>query len=283
MRSPFGGVNVRTLALIGKSGTGKSHRAQIIAKENDASFIIDDGLLIHGSRVLAGYSAKRETTRLGAIRRAIFQDPSHADEVKKKISEMNVDSILILGTSTSMINAICEALSLPMPASIVRIEDVSSEREINTARMIRKGAGKHVIPVPTLELKKDFSGYFLDPLRIFRERKGKQSELLEEKSVVRPTFSYLGKYTINDSTIRQIALYSAQQLQGIGPGGRVYIENYSSGIIIKMELTVEYGLQLQPILQKAQEKVAQMIEHMTSLNVLKVNVLAKNFYFKERP
>ncbi|HHX23743.1 MAG: Asp23/Gls24 family envelope stress response protein [Tepidanaerobacteraceae bacterium] len=274
---------MRTLALIGKSGTGKSHRAQIIAKENDASFIIDDGLLIHGSRVLAGYSAKRETTRLGAIRRAIFQDPSHADEVKKKISEMNVDSILILGTSTSMINAICEALSLPMPASIVRIEDVSSEREINTARMIRKGAGKHVIPVPTLELKKDFSGYFLDPLRIFRERKGKQSELLEEKSVVRPTFSYLGKYTINDSTIRQIALYSAQQLQGIGPGGRVYIENYSSGIIIKMELTVEYGLQLQPILQKAQEKVAQMIEHMTSLNVLKVNVLAKNFYFKERP
>ena len=58
-----------------------------------------------------------------------------------------------------------------MPASIVRIEDVSSEREINTARMIRKGAGKHVIPVPTLELKR-FSGYFLDPLRIFRERKG---------------------------------------------------------------------------------------------------------------
>ena len=84
---------MRTLALIGKSGTGKSHKAQLIAKENEIDFIIDDGLLIHGSRVLAGYSAKRETTRLGAIRRAIFQDPVHADEVKGKLSEMKVDSL----------------------------------------------------------------------------------------------------------------------------------------------------------------------------------------------
>ncbi|MDD4569710.1 MAG: Asp23/Gls24 family envelope stress response protein [Tepidanaerobacteraceae bacterium] len=272
---------MRTLALIGKSGTGKSHRAQLIAKDYDIKYIIDDGLLIYGSRVLAGYSAKRETTRLGAIRRAIFQDTAHASEVKDKIREMEVDSILILGTSDSMIEAICETLSIPLPELIVRIEDISSEREINAARMIRKVAGKHVIPVPTLEIKKDFSGFILDPLRIFRKGKGKPSELLEEKSVVRPTYSYMGKFTINDSTVSQIALYTARQVPGVGPGGRVFIENYISGITIKLELIVEYGILLQPVLEKVQEKVAQMIEHMTAINVLKVNVIAKNLYFKE--
>jgi len=273
---------VRTLALIGKSGTGKSHKAQLIAKKNEINFIIDDGLLIYGSRVLAGYSAKRETTRLGAIRRAIFQDPVHADEVKGKLSEMKVDSLLILGTSDSMIKAICETLSIPLPESIIKIEDISSNREINTARMIRKAAGKHVIPVPTLEIKKDFSGFFLDPLRIFRKRKGKPSELLEEKSVVRPTYSYMGRYTINDTTVNQIALYTARQIPGIGPGGRVFIENYTGGIVLKLELTVEYGIPLQPVLVETQKKVAKVIEHMTAINVLKVNVVAKNIYFKER-
>ncbi|NLZ51630.1 MAG: Asp23/Gls24 family envelope stress response protein, partial [Thermoanaerobacteraceae bacterium] len=109
---------------------------------------------------------------------------------------------------------------------------------------------------------------------------GKPSELLEEKSVVRPTYSYLGKYTINDTTISQIALYTAHQVSGIGPGGRVFIENYASGVVLKLELTVAYGIFLRPVLEKVQEEVAQVIEHMTALNVLKVNIIAKNIYFK---
>ena len=121
----------------------------------------------------------------------------------------------------------------------------------------------------------------MDPLRIFRKSKGKPSELLEEKSVVRPTYSYMGKYTINDTTISQIALYTAHQVPGIGPGGRVFIENYSSGVILKLELMVQYGMALTPVLEKVQEKVAQVIEHMTALNVLQVNVTAKNIFFKD--
>jgi uncharacterized alkaline shock family protein YloU len=31
-----------------------------------------------------------------------------------------------------------------------------------------------------------------------------------------------------------------------------------------------------------QKKVTQVIEHMTAINVLKVNVLAKNIYFSEK-
>ena len=41
-------------------------------------------------------------------------------------------------------------------------------QEMAMARNIRVTEGKHVIPVPTFELKKDFSGYILDPLQIFK-------------------------------------------------------------------------------------------------------------------
>ena len=50
-------------ALVGPSGTGKSHRALWVAKEHNIEYVIDDGLLIKGNAVLAGKSAKREQTR----------------------------------------------------------------------------------------------------------------------------------------------------------------------------------------------------------------------------
>ncbi len=46
-------------ALIGHSGTGKSHQAPVIAREQTIDYIIDDGLLIKGHYNLAGRSAKR--------------------------------------------------------------------------------------------------------------------------------------------------------------------------------------------------------------------------------
>jgi len=271
---------LKVIALLGKSGTGKSHKALLVARDNRADLIIDDGLLIYANRVVAGYSAKREKTRLAAVRRAIFQDHTHAYEVKQKIKEINPDNILVLGTSNDMINTICKALDLPKPSKVINIEDISTDAEINLAQRSRNIDGKHVIPVPTLEIKKDFSGFFLDPLRIFY-KKGRISEVVEEKSVVRPTYSYLGKYTISDTTINQIVLYTAQTVPGIGPGGRVKIESYTGGIIIKIELAVEYGIPLRPLLEKVQDEVKKAVEYMTGIYVISVDVLAKKIVFKK--
>lgn len=60
-------------ALVGPSGTGKSHRALWVAKEHNIDYIIDDGLLIRGNGVVAGKSAKREKTRVGAVKPQFLQ------------------------------------------------------------------------------------------------------------------------------------------------------------------------------------------------------------------
>ena len=65
-------------ALVGPSGTGKSHHATELADELQISYIIDDGLLIHNGKKLAGVSAKSEPTMVAAVKRAIMTSSARA-------------------------------------------------------------------------------------------------------------------------------------------------------------------------------------------------------------
>ena len=66
---------MEVIALVGPSGTGKSHRALLVAHNNQADAIIDDGLLIKNGKIIAGKSAKREQNKVLAVKRAIFVLP----------------------------------------------------------------------------------------------------------------------------------------------------------------------------------------------------------------
>ena len=101
---------MKVFAFIGPSGSGKSHRATWVAREKGAEFIVDDGLLILGNRVVAGISAKREKTRISSIKRAIFKDVVHTNDVKTAIRRYNPNGILILGTSDGMVEEISKRL-----------------------------------------------------------------------------------------------------------------------------------------------------------------------------
>ncbi|MBQ9419394.1 MAG: hypothetical protein IJU31_03345, partial [Synergistaceae bacterium] len=74
---------IKIFAFVGPAGTGKSHRATHVARQNGIGVIIDDGLVISRGRILAGRSAKSEVNRLRAIKRAIFEYEDHRDEVVK--------------------------------------------------------------------------------------------------------------------------------------------------------------------------------------------------------
>ena len=80
---------MRILAFVGASGTGKSYRAQWVARENELDCIIDDGLLIKENKILAGKSAKKESSRIASVKRAIFTDDKHAQDVIDAINKEN--------------------------------------------------------------------------------------------------------------------------------------------------------------------------------------------------
>jgi uncharacterized alkaline shock family protein YloU len=270
-----GGIPVDVVALVGPAGSGKSHRAGIVAHQHECEAIIDDGLLIRDGKIVAGTSAKREDNKMAAVRRAIFHDKAHQEEVRSALWTHKSKRILILGTSDDMIERICDALDLPRPETTIRIEDIASPAQIRLARRKRRQEGKHVIPAPTFEVKKTFSGYMVDPLRYILKREQDVDAVAVEKSVVRPTFSSLGKFFIADTVVAAIATRAAELVEGVGRVGKVVVESRREGVQVEMEIVLRYGHKAWDVLRETQQSVARQIEHMTALNVLAVNLDAR--------
>jgi len=158
---------IKVYAFVGPSGTGKSYRAQMVAGERNTHFIIDDGLLIKDNEVVAGESAKKASTKVATVKHALFYEEEEKAEIIKALKKYKPESILILGTSDGMVQKIAANLGLPEILETTYITDVATESEMKTARRIRVTEGKHVIPVQTFEIKKDFSLIFVRPTSNF--------------------------------------------------------------------------------------------------------------------
>ena len=242
--------NIKVYAFVGPSGTGKSYRAQMVANENNIHYIIDDGLFINDNEIIAGESAKKAPTKIETVKKALFLKQEQKDEIRKAIEKYKPESILILGTSDGMVNKIAANIGLPPIEKIIYIDEIATPEEIQEARRSRVTEGKHVIPVPTFEIKKDFSGYILDPLQIFKFKGKGNDPYISEKSIIRPTFSYLGNFTISDTVFRQIAEYLAKKTGGVYKLSRARVESYPEGPDIYLEVVVNYGYNILTVLRQ---------------------------------
>lgn len=274
--------NIKVYAFVGPSGTGKSYRAQMVASEKGIKFIIDDGLLIKGNEIIAGLSAKKAPTKIETVKHALFLREEEQNQIKNALIKHKPNSILILGTSDGMVDKIAENLGLPKISETIYINDVATEEEMKTARHIRETQGKHVIPVPTFELKKDFSGFLLDPLQIFKSKGIGKKPYISEKTIIRPTFSYMGKFTISDTVFRQITEHIAKKMPSIYKVLKTRVSSSEEGTSIYMEVTIVYGNNVKEILQEFKERAKKEIENLTAMNVISLEVIAKNIYVPEK-
>lgn len=268
--------NIILTALVGKSGTGKSHHAVVAARMAGASAIIDDGLLIYQNKVCAGSSAKREKTKISSVKRAMFVDKNHAKAVRDAILSNKIKSILILGTSQEMTDRIAQALEIGKIQRYIKIEDISSPEDIQKAQTLRNTQGKHIIPVPALEIKKDFSGYFLHPLRLWRHHKGIH-ETVADKTIVRPTYSYMGEYTISDNAIAQAAAFEAKRITGVNQIHSAVVISTASGTVINITASLDFGTPIPEVSRKISQNVKGIVEKMTAINIDKVNITIKEY------
>ena len=272
---------VKVYAFIGPSGTGKSYRAQMVASEKGINFIIDDGLLIKDNAVIAGTSAKKAPTKIETVKEALFMRPEEQAEIKKALKKYKAESILILGTSDGMVEKIAENLGLPQIEEKIYITEVATEAEMKEAKRIRQTEGKHVIPVPTFEIKKDFSGYLLDPLQIFKSKGRGEKPYISEKSIIRPTFSYMGNFTISDNVFRQIIECVGGKMPEIYRVTRVRVETAENQTNMYIEAIIEYGSNIFEILKEFKEKIRKEIENLTSMNVGTIDIVAKGIHMPE--
>ena len=263
---------MEVVAFVGSTGTGKSYKAFLVARDRGIEYIIDDGLLIGGSRIIAGTSAKRENTKVASVKRALISDESHREEIKEALEEEGVEKLLIIGTSVKMTDRIRTALDLPEIKEIIYITDIATPEEIECARNTRKNEGKHVIPVPHVEVRKAFSGYFLDSLKVFR-KKGKHADFIE-KTIIRPSYSYMGKYDISVNALNQLTEMSALNVSGVAKVYRCRAVEYGDGLKLDLELELFFVPRLDLLALKIQTECGDAMNKMTGLNVygVKVNI-----------
>lgn len=243
---------VTVYALVGKSGTGKSFRARLLADKLKISYIVDDGLLIHESSIVAGKSAKQEKYYLSAIKTALFSCPRHRKDVVDAINKHKVKKILLIGTSEKMINRVVEKLGLPAVIQVVKIEEIASKNDIKMAVKSRYEEGKHVIAVPAIEIKRDYSQILSDSLRIFfRGDRGRdQGEKVSffDKSIVQPSFQTQGKTTgkvsISEAALTEMILHCIDEYDTDIDVLKVKVKKSKVGYRINLSVGVPYGKKL---------------------------------------
>lgn len=268
---------MRVIAFVGPSGTGKSYRSIMVSRQNGADAIIDDGLLISHGKVIAGTSAKREATKIASVKHALFMNRPQVEEIKEALSKSNVKCLMILGTSDGMVEKIARNLGVGEISEIIRIEDVATQKEMDMAVRMRRVEGKHVIPVPTFEIKQDFSGYFIHPLKRFLKNRNEESNIgAADKSIVRPTFSYLGDYTISDNVINSIAIHEANKIDGLHRVLSTSLRKTGHGIHIDMSIALKYGCNIATVSKQIQRAVRKNVEEYTSVNARRINIVVKS-------
>ena len=265
---------MKVYALVGKSGTGKSYQAINLCKDREIESIIDDGLFIYRGNATAGKSAKREETKIGAIKAALFNDDNHCKEVVAAIKKYAPESILLIGTSDGMVEKIADRLEVGEINERIYIEDITTEGERKIAEKQRHAQGKHVIPVSSMQLKYQFSGYFLSPLRIFRGM-GAGRGSFTEKSVVRPTYSYMGNFIISDRVFADIIKCTAKSVNGIKSVVKVISEKNMDVLDITVYVIVKKEEKIVDVAKELQEKSFKMVEDMTAFNIKELNIEVK--------
>lgn len=269
--------NITVFALVGPSGTGKSFRAKLLADKYSLEAIIDDGLLIQNDKILAGQSAKREKTYMGAVRVALFDDKGHRDQVAKVLQKMHIKKILILGTSEKMVQKIAMRLQLPAPSKIIKIEDIATKEEIEKAQRNRLIEGKHVIPVPALEIKHNYPKIFYDRVRIAlkggKKKTAGETGKVYEKTVVRPEFSKKGRLEISEAAITQMVMHCVAEFDNQIRVKKLKIKTDARGYRLILTIDVPFGTQLTGKIHNLQKYIIDNVEKYTGILIEEVNII----------
>jgi hypothetical protein len=272
---------IKTFALVGESGTGKCFRAKLVAQMYGIEFIIDDGLLIRDNRILAGHSAKKEKTFMAAVKVALFDQKGQRDEVARKLQTEKTKKILILGTSEKMVNKIAARLQLPPISKIIKIEDIASQEDIEKAIRTRKIEGKHVIPVPSIEVKRNYPNIFYDAIKIFRRKKGPgplgAGPTVHEKSVVRPEYSKRGKVIISEAALSQMVIHCVDEYNQNIRIKKMVVKDDDAGYRLVITIDVPYGTQLGGNIHELQQYIIDNIERYTGILIEEVNIIIDKF------
>ena len=269
-------AGIEIYAFVGPAGTGKSHRATHVAKQNGIDYIIDDGLVISKGRILAGRSAKSEINRLRAIKRAIFEYPEHRDEVVNYLTKHTPKKLMILATSTGMIDKITARLGLNSPVKTIDITDISTQEEINAALRERREKKQHVVPVAKAQIQHNFAGKLVSQIKGFFRGRDKNEN---SNTIVKPLFSFNGKVTIGTDAILEMCRKMLSEGGHVKKIRELDLETYDDKIELSVEVDLTLGTQSAlSIAKNLQKSLHGGLSYITGMDIRKINIRVNEIF-----
>ena len=123
----------------------------------------------------------------------------------------------------------------------------------------------------------------MDPLQIFKTKGIGNDPYIAEKSIIRPTFSYMGNFTISDTVFRQIIEYIASKTPSITEILKVRVIKSDDGPSIYVEVEIKYGFNIMFELKEFKERCIREIERQTTMNVIVMKIIAKKITMPNFP
>lgn len=230
---------------------------------------------------------------MGAVRVALFDDKDHRDEIARALKKAHIKKIMILGTSEKMANKIATRLQLPQPQKIIHIEEIATREEIEKAIKSRQVEGKHVIPVPSIEVKQSYSQIFSNTIKVFFRRnklfskKDMNTGKVFEKSIVQPEFSKKGRIEISEAALIQMVMHCVYETDPAVRVKKMTIKTDSRGYKISIIIDVPFGTQLTGKIHKMQQYIIDKIESYTGILIEEVSIVIDKItgteYVDEKP
>ncbi|HHW37538.1 MAG TPA: hypothetical protein GXX18_09920 [Bacillales bacterium] len=260
---------MKVFALVGESGTGKSTSVLHFCHEHNIPAIIDDGILIVNGKKIAGTSAKYENNYIKAVKRATFFYEDHREEVANIIRLTALDKILIVGTSVKMVNLIAEKLKLGKIHTYIDVSEIRTSKEINMARYMRNTQGKHVIPIPYLQVEHNKLKKILQKgTKLF----SKQAKYIGEETIIQPRFTK-GTITINEDVYKEIIVYTCKKIKYVKNAKMIDCDFTTfQSVTIEIELNCSLERNIVELLEKVQQKVNEAMLSYFEIEMYAVHI-----------
>jgi hypothetical protein len=276
---------VRTSALIGRSGTGKSFRAHLIAEKHGFDIIIDDGLIIKDRTILCGQSSKKQLTVLAAVRRALFDDPEYSSEARQALRKARFRAALILGTSMEMVVRIADALDLPRPSEVFKIEDVASADEMGAAKRGRTRRGVHSLPLPPVTVRLGLRGVLGSRVRalaaVVASRRKRRP--LPSMTVQATDIPGNGEVVFTEPAIGQMVHHCIQEFDPRISMGRLTLTTRGALHAIEIRVRIPFSRSTSGGLHDLREYIMRSLERHAGILVERVTLVVENVEDREIP
>lgn len=247
---------MKVYALVGESGTGKSTSVLHYCHEHNIPAIIDDGILILNGRKIAGTSAKYENNSIKAVKRATFFYEDHRKEVMNVIRMTAFDKILIVGTSVKMVDLIAEKLMLEKIHKYIDVSEIRTSQEINMARYMRNTQGKHVIPIPYMQVEPN---KLKKIIQTGKKLFSKQKKYIGEETIIQPHFTK-GTITIYENVYREIITYTCKNLKYVWDAKIVDCDFTTfQSVTVEIELNCSLEENIVKLLEEIQQKMNETL------------------------